>query len=471
MARMTMEGFQKLYIIMQRRSILIALAILFVTHHTTCKRYIAILNGPFNEIWPSGIERRDTSAPTLQIIGSIAIQSDFHPQGLHLLVFESGDVESAMTWEGFDSVEEDHAVRIQAPFFLPRTKNGHIKNVVDSGYEWGVQNNVSSWALNRLTYRTEKPQSNETFVYPLGLANDSAGSNLAQGAGAGVTVYVLDTGLEVGDGNGTSGEWDGRARIGHDATGGDGKDLNGHGTFVSSLIGSKTWGVAKNASIVAVKVIGNQGEGSVSDILKGLQFVMDSHHNESRIAGKQSRSIVNISAASGRSTALNRAVAILTRAGVPVVVAAGNSGVSACDSSPASAPSAITVGATTSLDAVSSFSNIGPCVDIFAPGTNITGLSIPPQSDDAPRLQPSIKSGTSFSSPIVAGIVAIFWSMMQSNETAESAAEAPQSYAAVRFMANSATLGGLKRVPPLSGTPDLLACILPQGVPSGPKPS
>ncbi|MEY3558021.1 MAG: hypothetical protein RL374_727 [Actinomycetota bacterium] len=211
--------------------------------------------------------------------------------------------------------------------------------------------------------------------------------------GVGVTAYVVDSGI-----NSTHTEFTGRIKSGFTviADGRGVEDCNGHGTHVSGIMAGTKYGVAKSASIVPVRVLGCNGSGSVSGLISGLNWAINNHQ-----AGVPA--VANLSVGAGASSSLNNAVASTVADGITVVVAAGNSNANACSYSPASAPSAITVGATVPLnDSRAYFSNYGTCVDIFAPGT-----SIPSAYVGSPIAAASM-SGTSMASPFVAGIAAVY---------------------------------------------------------------
>lgn len=204
-----------------------------------------------------------------------------------------------------------------------------------------------------------------------------------------VTAYVIDTGIRT-----SHQEFGARASWGIN-TSNDGKDTdcNGHGTHVAGTIGSSTYGVAKQVNLVAVKVLDCNGSGYNSTVISGIDWV---------IANKRSPAVINMSLGGSFDTALNSALTNATNAGISVVVAAGNESRDACLSSPASAASAITVGATNSDDSVAYYSNLGSCVDLFAPGSGITSTWM--TSDAAINTI----SGTSMASPHVAGAVALY---------------------------------------------------------------
>jgi subtilisin family serine protease len=206
--------------------------------------------------------------------------------------------------------------------------------------------------------------------------------------GSGVRAYVIDTGIRT-----THTQFGGRASNVFDAFGGNGVDCNGHGTHVSGTIGGSTYGVAKSALLRGVRVLDCNGSGSTSGVIAGVDWVTNNHINPA---------VANMSLGGGASTALDTSVNNLANSGVPIAVAAGNSNANACNSSPARAANAITVGSTTTSDARSSFSNFGTCLDIFAPGSGI--LSSWFSSDTAT----ATLSGTSMASPHVAGVAALY---------------------------------------------------------------
>ncbi|MGB0894138.1 MAG: S8 family peptidase [Parashewanella sp.] len=204
--------------------------------------------------------------------------------------------------------------------------------------------------------------------------------------GTGVTAYIIDTGITA-----THEQFENRAS-GKDKT--SSSDCMGHGTHVAGIIGSTMYGVAKSVDLVGVKVLDCRGRGAFSTIVRGVDWVKEH---------AQKPAVVNMSLGGRRSRTLDLAVTSLVDAGVPVVVAAGNSRRDACNYSPARVSNAITVGATDSKDNRSSFSNYGKCVDIFAPGTNIKSTWKGSSNDEVKYL-----SGTSMASPFVAGVVALY---------------------------------------------------------------
>jgi subtilisin family serine protease len=207
--------------------------------------------------------------------------------------------------------------------------------------------------------------------------------------GAGVTAYVIDTGIRL-----SHSDFGGRAVSGFDAVdGGTADDCNGHGTHVSSTVGGSTYGVAKGVRLVAVRVLGCGGTGTGSGVIAGIDWAVGNHQ-----AGQPA--VANFSLGGTASTALDQAIGRLINDGVTVAAASGNSGADACGVSPARVPAAVTVAASTETDALASFSNRGPCVDVIAPGANIRGAWW--DSDTANRTV----SGTSMASPHAAGAAA-----------------------------------------------------------------
>ncbi|MEP6905783.1 MAG: S8 family serine peptidase, partial [Gemmatimonadales bacterium] len=249
--------------------------------------------------------------------------------------------------------------------------------------------------------------------------------------GTGVTVYIIDTGI-----NFTHSEYSARASTGIDEVtpGGTATDCNGHGSHVSGTVGGSTYGVAKNVKLVAVRVLDCSGSGSYSGVIAGIDWVT---------AHRVRPAAANMSLGGGYSLALNTAVENSIISGVVYAIAAGNGNAfnipqDACNYSPASAPSAITIGATDNTDTYAYFSNYGTCVDLSAPGVNITSAWI------GSATATNTISGTSMAAPHVAGAAALY---LQGNPSAT-----PQQ---VRdALVSNATANAIKSIG--TNTPNLL---------------
>lgn len=225
---------------------------------------------------------------------------------------------------------------------------------------------------------------------------DQRGSSLNRkyqytSTGRGVRAYIIDTGIFVGHA-----DFGGRAQSGFDAVdGGPADDCNGHGTHVAGTVGGKTYGVAKEVSLVAVRVLDCDGEGTVDQILSGIEWVIRTQK------ATKGPAVANLSfGTGGTSSAMDTAVRNLIKNGVTVSVAAGNDSADACSTSPGRVAEVLTVAATDSKDAMASFSDGGTCVDLFAPGVDVTSA----WSGGASAK--NTLSGTSMAAPHVTGAVA-----------------------------------------------------------------
>jgi subtilisin family serine protease len=239
----------------------------------------------------------------------------------------------------------------------------------------GTQSPTPSWGLDRIDQRN-LPLDNR-FTY----ANE----------GAGVHAYIIDTGILL-----AHTDFTGRMGNGFDAitTGGTANDCNGHGTHVAGTTAGTTYGIAKKATVHPVRVLSCSGSGSFAQVIAGMNWVT---------ANRVQPAVANMSLGGGKDVATNLAADSMVRKGnVALAVASGNSNVNACNASPASAPLPLTVNATANTDARASFSNFGPCTDLFAPGVNITSDWI--GSNSATRTI----SGTSMATPHVAGALALY---------------------------------------------------------------
>jgi subtilisin family serine protease len=259
-----------------------------------------------------------------------------------------------------------------------------------------------------------------------------SGTFTSTNTGAGVTAYVIDTGIRM-----SHVEFGGRARSGWDFADNDAdaSDCNGHGTHVAGTIGGGTYGVAKGVDLVAVRVLDCGGSAPWSVVIAGIDFVTADHQ-----AGEPA--VANMSLGGGANIAVDLAVKNSIADGVAYAVAAGNSNAPACQFSPARVPEAMTSGASTINDAKASFSNWGSCMDWFAPGQSIT--SAWRTSDTATNTI----SGTSMASPHTAGVAALFL------QTSPGATPATVQKALAAAATTRQITGADRRFYP--GTPNLL---------------
>lgn len=257
---------------------------------------------------------------------------------------------------------------------------------------------------------------------PWGLARISHRESLSFGTfnkylyaadgGEGVDAYVIDTGT-----NTEHVDFEGRANWGKTIPSGDAdEDGNGHGTHCSGTVAGKKYGVAKKAHVYAVKVLRSNGSGTMSDVMKGVEWAAEAHIAEVKKAKAGKRkgfkgSVANMSLGGGKSPALDAAVNAAVDAGLHFAVAAGNDNADACNYSPAAAEKAITVGASALSDERAYFSNKGKCVDIFGPGLSIQSTWI------GSKHAVNTISGTSMASPHLCGLTAYYLSLQPSKDS------------------------------------------------------
>jgi len=281
----------------------------------------------------------------------------------------------------------------------------------------------ATWGIDRIDSRAG---TNGTYKY--------------SETGAGVNVYVVDTGIMA-----SHTEFSGRVGAGYSALGdGSTADCNGHGTHVSGTIAGTTYGIAKRASIYPVRVLDCNGSGQTSGVIDGIEWVA---------ANARRPAVANMSLGGSKLQSLNDAVSKAIAKGVVFVVAAGNSSDNACNYSPASTPDAITVAASDKSDISASFTSFGSCVDVYAPGVSITSAGISGNSATATM------SGTSMASPHTAGAVAL---LLQKSPGSAPAAIASQ-------LINNATRGAITSVP--AATPNLFIFTNPGSGGGDPPPT
>ena len=275
---------------------------------------------------------------------------------------------------GFEArLSEAAARRLAADPSVRYVQQNHMVSLA------ATQSPTPSWGLDRIDQRNLP--LNNSYTYPTTASN--------------VRAYIIDTGIRF-----THQDFGGRAVSGRDTfdNDNDATDCHGHGTHVAGTVGGTSFGVAKGVTLVGVRVLSCIGSGSNAQVIAGIDWVTGDH-DPGELA------VANMSLGGSFDQATNNAVTASIADGVSYAIAAGNdSGADACNTSPASAPNAITVGATGMNDARASFSNIGTCLDIFGPGVSITSAWL--TSDTATNTI----SGTSMATPHVAGVAALILS-------------------------------------------------------------
>jgi len=270
----------------------------------------------------------------------------------------------------------------------------------------------ATWGITRTSEKVLNPSGLYSYV-------DTA-------SGSGVTVYVIDTGIYIGNT-----DFGGRAVWGTNTVDSKTTDGNGHGTHCAGTIGVTTYGLAKQVQLKAVKVLSDSGSGSTAGVISGIEWA---------VKDKKGPAVGSMSLGGGKSAAMNSATSNAVTQGLVMVVAAGNDNKDACNYSPASTPEAITVAASDNKDTKATFSNFGTCVHLFAPGVQITSTWI-----GSPSAINTI-SGTSMACPHVAGQVAKY---LQTNPTAKASA-------VKAWLESHAAQGVIKNIPLNPKTPNLL---------------
>ena len=283
------------------------------------------------------------------------------------------------------------AIRLSSSAAAALARDPRVRLVEEDGVVTASDTQVGPpWGLDRIDQR-QRPLD--------GLFNFRSSTSV-------VYAHVIDTGIRP-----THQDFGARASIAGDfvdddedddpldiadddgIAGPDGADCNGHGTHVAGTIAGQTYGVAKQATVLAYRVLNCAGDGTWSGVIAGVDAVT---------ADGRRPAVANMSLGGGISEAVDQAVRQSIAAGITYVIAAGNENIDASNKTPARVAEAITVGATTSSDARASFSNFGPLLDLFAPGTGVWSAWY--TSDTAA----ASLSGTSMASPHVAGVAALY---------------------------------------------------------------
>lgn len=300
-------------------------------------------------------------------------------------------------------------------------------------YADSIQSASPSWGLDRIDQRDSLPASVNNYSYSYRHTANN------------VNVFVIDSGIRAShveflNPAGSASRVTPGVSFVPDNQGSN--DCHGHGTHVAGTVGGRTAGVAKDVTLIPVRVLDCDGAGSWSRVIAGLDWVA-----QWKELNPNQAAVANLSLGGSKSAAVNAAVANLVGKGVTAIVAAGNDKSNACNFSPASAPSAITVGATDRTDTRATWSNYGSCLALFAPGTTITSAW---NTDD--RASHTV-SGTSMAAPHVAGVAALALAVRNDASPA----------AVLKFIADNAMAGVVRN--PGTGSPTGLAYSLAMGGP------
>lgn len=254
------------------------------------------------------------------------------------------------------------------------------------------------WHRERISRR--KMEYNNTFPY-------SEKHSCHRNDDVLINTYIVDTGIDV-----EHPQFENRAVWGANFADSEDTDCNNHGTHVAGLVGSKDYGVCVDANLIAVKVLDCDGSGSLSGVIRGIEWAYKHHVSVSKsVKTKKVKGLINMSLGGGYSTALNRAVEACGSVDFHIVVASGNENSNSCNTSPASAKNVVSVMASSQDDYRAWFSNYGKCSTLYSPGVDV--LSTIPGNKVARY------SGTSMASPIVAGVLNHYLDMYPQHNQAQ----------------------------------------------------
>lgn len=311
---------------------------------------------------------KNTNFNSLMVSQELGLKSLVHNEHLSVYVASHDHMQKyKKTLDYFYEIEEDLPVTIKKGFTLDI-------NIADA-----------PWHLDRIVKR-QLPLNNE-YNY-----SDKGSCHKLSADSTQIYTYIVDTGIDV-----LHNEFEERAFWGMNFADTIDTDCNNHGTHVAGIIGSRTYGVCKDANLIAVKVLDCQGSGTFSSVLKGLDWVYKHHKNMSKT--QKTKSIINMSLGGGYSKTINKLVDSMLEQdeNMYMAVAAGNEDQNACNVSPASAKNVLTVMASDKYDQRAWFSNWGECADIYAPGVDVIST--------IPKNKVASYSGTSMSSPVMVGVL------------------------------------------------------------------
>lgn len=348
----------------------------FSDYILTPKRHL-VDNGRFNTMeWVNFAEEHD-----LVVLAEFSdLKSTFY------IASDSTYFRYSSTFDKFYDVEEDKRVYLNSSFTFKLGDN--------------IKSESAAWHLGRVTQR-ENSNKNTNFPYSKS-GQCHVNSNLV------IDTYIVDTGIDI-----THPQFENRAVWAGNFADNIDRDCNNHGTHVAGLVGSKDYGVCVDAKLHAIKVLSCDGSGSLSGVIKGIEMAYQLHQEKSKKSSKTVKSIINMSLGGGKSVALNKAVEACVESDPHfyVVVAAGNEDSDACNTSPASVSTILTVMASDSSDNRAWFSNWGRCANVYAPGVDV--LSTFPDGKTA------VLSGTSMASPVMAGVLNHYIDMFPQNTMAD----------------------------------------------------
>lgn len=352
-------------------------------------KWIAIGDG---QVWSQGqLKKAVTDIKQAYMLGVATGDDDSVAEARIQNVFVSFDCDEQCALQVAElegvQVSQDMKVSVDGRRRRRRRRKGDDSNDDDGDAKAPKPSLPESWGINRID-QDKLPLSKKTFF-------------TTSHTGKGVNVYIVDTGITP-----DHEEWAGRGELGQDFVfEADKKDGNGHGTHCAGSAVGNSYGVAREATVIGVKVLSRSGSGSTSGVVRGVEWAVENQKKKF----KNQPAVISMSLGGGANIAMDKAVREAAAAGHIVVVAAGNQNSNACGYSPARAGGAaslsdqgvITVASTDSKDRRSSFSNWGTCVDIFAPGTSITSAWIGSDNKSTKTI-----SGTSMAAPHVTGVAA-----------------------------------------------------------------